>query len=115
MVIDRVTLLLSLRTALLDAVPAELRAVTYGCEGEHVVLRFLFDGAIDPGDEEDLRIIGTEVISNFASPATIEEQFVRVDYPADLDAHGLQEWVYRRKESTAGGWPLPRSRLLKGG
>jgi hypothetical protein len=94
----RAKLLLSAQRALLGAVPANLRAVTAGWTGAQITLRFLFDGEISASDRESAQIVGTEVISDFPSPWTIEEEILRLDQPADLGAKALAHWVYLRKE-----------------
>ena len=59
----RAELLLSLQRALVGAVPASLRAVTCDWTETAIVLRYIFDGPVDPFDEEDMRAVGAEVIS----------------------------------------------------
>jgi hypothetical protein len=102
----RSSLLLSVQRALLGAVPPSLRAVTCDWVGTEIRLRFVFDGPIDPDDHEGAQIAGTEVIADFSSPWTIDEEIVRLDYPADLNEEALPHWVYLRKESTTDGDPL---------
>ena len=80
----RISLLLSLQRALLDAVPPSLRSVTCDWERTEIRLQFLFDGEISEDDEETARIAGTEVIADFPSPWTMAEEIERYDYPADL-------------------------------
>ena len=97
----RISLLLSLQRALLDAVPPSLRSVTCDWERTEIRLQFLFDGEISEDDEETARIAGTEVIADFPSPWT-----ERYDYPADLRRRALPLWAYARKEATTEGVPL---------
>jgi hypothetical protein len=102
----RIQLLLSVQRALLDAVPATLRAVTCGWAGTEITLQFLFDGSISEDDEESMRMAGTEVIADFPAPWTMAEEIVRFDYPGDLHSRTLPLWAYARKEKTSEGKPL---------
>jgi hypothetical protein len=45
-----------------------------------------------------MRIVGAEVVADFLSPVTIDEQIIRVDSPASLNEHALETWAYIRKE-----------------
>lgn len=96
--ITQANLCLSIQRALLGVVPAELRAVTCGWSQDQIALRFIFDGLIDPDDEENMRIVGTEVAADFHEPTRVDEEIVRVDFPAKLIDYILQVWVYMRKE-----------------
>lgn len=95
----RTTLLLSLQRALVGTVRPSLRAVTCGWSGTEVIIRYIFDGPIDPEEHEDMLVVGTEVIADFRSPWTIDDQVIRVDYPASLADHFLDRWAYMRKEA----------------
>lgn len=96
--VNRTWLLLSLQRALVGAVPASLRAVTCDWTDTTILLRQIFDGPIDPGDEEAMRIVGTEVISDFPPEVALDEQIIRIDHPASLASHFLRAWAYMRKE-----------------
>jgi hypothetical protein len=61
-------------------------------------LRFVFDGHIPVEDEENMQIVATEVVADFASPVTIDEQIIRVDSPSTFDDQALEDWAYIRKE-----------------
>jgi hypothetical protein len=105
----RSLLLLSVERALLGAVSPSLRAVTCGCDGMSIRIRFVFDGPIDADDHESARIVATEVISDFATPSnewTISEDIVRLDYPAAVSECALDLWAYNRKERATSGDPL---------
>ena len=102
----RAQLLLSVQRALLDAVPAGLRSVTCDWEGTEIKLRFLFHGEVTEDDEESARIVGTEVISDFASPWVISEEVERLDYPSDRRTRALSLCAYDRKETASNGEPL---------
>ena len=101
-----VLLRLSAQQALLGAVPSTLRLVSGRTTGTQVALTFVFDGEIDDDDIEGLRMATTEIIANFPSPWTLDEEFIRFDYPADLGAYRYQERLYERKERTSEGQPL---------
>lgn len=92
--------LLSTQRALLGAVPASLRAVTCGWTDEKITLRFIFDGPIDGNDEEEMQVVGTEVVADFLAPMSVAEEVIRVDYPGELGPHLLRVWAYLRKERT---------------
>ena len=82
--------------------PASLRAVACGWHEQQIRLRFVFDGPIAADDEEDMRVVASEVISDFSAPATIDEQIVRADHPSNLNEYALQDWAYMRKEAVQG-------------
>lgn len=86
----------SVQRALLGAVTPNLRGVTVGWGDGTIRLRFYYDGAISEEDEEQARCVGTEVIADFWSPWTIEEEIVRHDAPQPMER--LAAWVYLRKE-----------------
>lgn len=102
----RLNILLLAQRGLLFAVPPNLRAITCGWSGTTVNVRIVFDGPISNDDEESARMVGTEVVAGFPSPWTVTEEFVRLDYPADLRSDALPLWVYARKETTSEGLPL---------
>lgn len=95
----RTTLLLSPRRALVGAVPPSLRGVTCGWSGTEVKIRYIFDGSIDPDEEDDILVVGAEVIADFPSPWTIDDQALRVDCPEGLAAYLLDRWAYMREEA----------------
>ena len=95
----RAELLLSLQRALVGAVPASLRAVTCDWDEAKITLRFVFDGPVDPDDEEGMRAVGAEVIADFPPHVALDEQIVRADHPAGLTPHFLRAWAYMRKEA----------------
>jgi hypothetical protein len=97
--IERSDVLLSVQRALLGAVPSSLRGVACGWNDKQITLRFIFDGPIDPDEEQDMNVVGTEVIADFHAPATIDEQVIRVDSPNSLSGYALQAWAYIRKEA----------------
>lgn len=89
---------LSVQRALLGMVSPSLRAVSCEAANERIRLRFVFDGPIDEDEEHDARAVGTEVIADFPASWTIDEQIVRIDYPADRREGALALWAYMRKE-----------------
>ncbi len=96
--VNQALLLRSLQRALVGAVPASLRAVTCDWTDTTFLLRFIFDGPIDPDNYEDMQVVGTEVIADFPPEVAFDEQIIRVDYPASLAAHFLRAWAYMRNE-----------------
>jgi hypothetical protein len=95
---DRATLLLSVQRALLGVVPASLRAVFCELDGSRILLRFVFDGEIDPDDRENMQVVGTEVVADFPAVTLIEEEILRLDASADIGPYALAECAYRRRE-----------------
>ena len=91
-------LLLSLQRALVGVVPASLRAVTCDWAEAKITLRYIFDGPMAPDDEESMRVVGAEVVSDFPPHMALDEQFVRFDHPAGLTPQFLRAWAYMRKE-----------------
>jgi hypothetical protein len=94
----RAELLLSLQRALVGVVPPSLRAVTCDWAEARITLCYVFDGPIDPGDEEGMRAVGAEVVADFPPDVALDEQIVRSDHPAGLTPHFLRAWAYMRKE-----------------
>lgn len=90
-------LLLSLQRALVGEVPAPLRAATCDRTDATILLRFIFDGPIDPDEHEDMRAVGTEVIADFPPEVAIDERIIRADYPASLAPHSLRRRACMRK------------------
>ena len=92
----RVDVLLSVGRALLGQVYDNLRAVSYEEDGE--MLRFHFFTLDEPSEEdvETSRCITTEVISDFAAPARIDETFQAVPFPRPLP-RDKGECAFRRK------------------
>lgn len=107
---------LSAQRALLGQISSEIRAVTGSFEHDHVVLRFIFDGPIDPDTEDRLKVVGTEVLADFpwGYEITQDDEFVRVDSPASLSEHLLRHklyWRYEGKEKGRSGFPKrPKSK-----
>lgn len=97
---------LSAQRGLLGAVPPSLRLVTATTREKVVAVCFVFDGSIDDDDVESARLATTEIIADFPSPWTLEERFLRLDYPADLNEFAYQSRVYERKERTTEGKPI---------
>jgi len=93
----RARLLLSVQRALLGEVTANIRAVTCSVDANKIVLRWIVDGAISEELEDNLSVLGTEVISDF-SDHHISEEFIRCDAPSDIKAFYLDYLAYLRKE-----------------
>ena len=103
----RAELLLSLQRALVGAVPASLRAVTCDWAEAKITLRYIFDGPIGHDDEDSMRVVGAEVVTDFPPEMELDEQFVRFDHPAGLAPHFLRAWAYMRKEGPTEDMRLP--------
>ncbi len=97
--VQRTDVLLAVQAALLGAVPRALRAVTCGWT-DGVVIRFMFDGEVDPANEKDMQAVAAQVASEL-SGEKVTPDIISVDYPGDLKAHGLEGWAYMRRESIA--------------
>ena len=97
---------LSAQQALLGAIPSSLRLVTATFVETVVQVCFVFDGPIHEDDLESARLATTQIISDFPSPWKLEEEFVRLDYPAELNQFPGASRVYERKERTADGDPV---------
>jgi hypothetical protein len=96
--IERSAVLLSLQRALLGAVPSSLRGVTCGWDDQRITLRFIFDGPIHEDDEQEMYVVGAEVVADFKALVSIDEQVIRVDSPEKLTGYALQAWAYMRRE-----------------
>ncbi|EDL49494.1 hypothetical protein ED21_17887 [Erythrobacter sp. SD-21] len=75
-----------------------MRSVTCDWEEFEIRLRFVFDGEIAEDRAEDMRIVGSEVISDFNEPWTIKEEIERLDFPGDRRSRALSLTAYARKE-----------------
>jgi len=93
----RVRLLLSIQRALLGEVTPNIRAVTAAIDDNTITLRWIIDGAIAPGLENDLSVAGAEVGADFNSHQ-IAQEFLRCDAPRPMDEFQLEQLAYQRKE-----------------
>jgi hypothetical protein len=92
---------MKLQWQVIGAVPHNLRAVTCDWEGTEIKLRFVFDGEITEENYEHAQTVGTEVVADFPSPWTVNENIVRLDYPDGVRPGALALWAYLRKEGSA--------------
>ena len=87
---------LSLQRALLGAVTANLRAVSFKLHDSTIHVDFIYDGDPAPEDVESAQIAVSEVISDFPHANAIE-CLRRVDAPAAVPVLGGR-LVFARKE-----------------
>lgn len=87
---------LSAQRALLGAVPSCLRAVSVEVEGTVVRMRSIFDFGASDADKELLSVTSTEIIADFSSPFTIEEELLVL--PTTQPMVHLTHLVYLRHE-----------------
>jgi hypothetical protein len=92
---------LSLVRALLGAISANLRSVSFEVETDTIHLLFLFDGEISDDDRDGVLTAAGEVIADFPAPMIICENVERLDYPDAIQGRALKRQVYRRRELMA--------------
>lgn len=80
---DLLILRLAVQNALIGCVTSELRAVYVNIKNKTINLIMVFDGEISNYWYETSSEIGTEIISHF-SDYSINEDFIRKDYPEEL-------------------------------
>ena len=89
--------LLTFQVALLGMVDQRLRGVTVSWDVEKVRGRLFFDGPIGDVEVETASDIEAEIMASFPGHQ-VSVTSHRCDAPADLIAHGLKVWVYRRRD-----------------
>ena len=96
--LERQTLLLGAQRALLGQVPASLRAVSVALEGTVVRFRAEMDETATEDERELLAEAGTELLAEFPSPYTIDEEIV--SFGAGSAAGRLEHLVFLRASAT---------------
>lgn len=94
-----IRLRLSAQRALWGAIPANLRAVSIGMEGERILFRCIFDGAPAHDERELLSVAATEIAADFWQKTIpqIEEQYLEIAQPGKMEH--LKYLVYLRYEA----------------
>lgn len=91
---------LSAQRALWGNVPSTLRSTSLEvADTSSIIFRCYFDIAASEEDYELLRCAGTEVIADYPSGYTIEEQFILLPWPNEM-SH-LKHLVFLRHEATS--------------
>ena len=93
----RVRLLLSIQRALLGQVTPNIRVVTATMVSDTITLRFIIDGEISDRSRQDLSVVATEVIADFATHQ-IEVELVRCDEPRATAEWHFDHLAYMRRE-----------------
>jgi hypothetical protein len=91
-----VNLRLSAQRALWGAVPASLRAFSVEISGHIIHVRSVFDETWTEEHKELLSIAGSEIISDFHAPFTIEEEFLNI--PVKEAMKHLTHLIFLRHE-----------------
>ena len=81
---DLLILRLAVQNSLIGCVTSELRAVYVKIKNKIIYFKMVFDGEISDYWYETGSEIGTEIVSHF-SDYSINEDFIRKDYPEKLD------------------------------
>jgi hypothetical protein len=89
---------LSAQRALWGNVPSTLRSASLEVVDSTICFRCFFDKGASEEDYELLRCAGTEVIADYPSGYTIEEQFILLPWPNEM-SH-LKHLVFLRHEAT---------------
>jgi hypothetical protein len=88
---------LSMQSALLGAVTANMRNIAVDICENKIFLYFFIDGEVLDDDKENISVIETEVIADFEDDFDIETVISRIDSPAPIIlSHGYS--VFQRKE-----------------
>lgn len=95
--------LLSVTRALWDRVGPELRGVAVGWDGDCVRVRFYFESALSPVDQEDVSCAEAEVLADLYPGQTTD--FAAIVVPATEprllpEPWDAWEWLYLRRESS---------------
>jgi hypothetical protein len=96
--LDDTNIRLSAQRALLGNVPSSLRSASLDVDGSTISFRCYFDKGASEEDYELLRCAGTEVIADYPSGRTIEEQLILLPWPGEM-SH-LKHLVFLRYETT---------------
>ena len=99
--LDQVELKLSAQRALLGNIPASLRAVSIESNETEIKFRCIFDAGSTEPDLELLRSAGTEIIADFKSPISIQDDFLALTTPSVMNH--LKHLVFLRNESNQSG------------
>ena len=91
-----IELRLSGQRALWGNVPGSLRAASVALDGNRIRFRAIFDVAASSGDKNLLSSAAAEIVADFEAPITIEEEFL--DVPAPLEMEHLQNLLFLRAE-----------------
>jgi hypothetical protein len=92
-----IRLRLSAQRALWGNIPTSLRAVSVEYDGHLIRCRYVFDGAPSAFDRDLLAQAGTEIISDYSSPYSVDEEFIVLPEPAPI-SH-LKHLVFMRYEA----------------
>lgn len=95
---DDINIRLSAQRALWGNVPSTLRSASLDMDGSAIAFRCYFDKGASEEDYELLRCAGTEMIADYPSGHTIEEQFILLPWPGEM-SH-LKYLVFLRHEAT---------------
>jgi len=90
---------LSALRALLGAIPTSLRAYSVEFSGQVIRARSVFDETWIDEHKELLSVVGTEIVSDFHTAFTIEEEFLSV--PKSEPMENLAHLIYLRHEARA--------------
>ncbi|WP_445372306.1 hypothetical protein ACH518_06555 [Methylomonas sp. HW2-6] len=96
--LDDTDIRLSAQRSLWGNVPSTLRSASLEVSDAAISFRCYFDKGASEDDYELLRCAGTEVISDYPSEYTIDEQFIFLPWPERM-TH-LKHLVFLRHEAT---------------
>ena len=88
---------LSGQRALWGNVPSSLRAASVALNGNRIRFRAIFDAGASSSDKEHLCFAAMDIIADFEAPLTIEEEYL--DVPAPSDMEHLQNLLFLRAEN----------------
>jgi hypothetical protein len=94
-----VDLRLSGQRALWGNVPASLRAVSVQVDGNCIRFRAVFDVGATEDDKELLSCAATEIIADFSPPMTIDEEYIEVAVPGEMEH--LRYLLFERAENAS--------------
>ena len=83
----------------MGAIPTSLRAYSVEFSGQVIRVRSVFDETWTDEDKELLSVVGTEIVSDFHTSFTIEEEFLSV--PKCEPMKKLAHLIYLRHEVSA--------------
>ncbi|MFI2365385.1 hypothetical protein [Promicromonospora sp. NPDC019610] len=96
--LSRTSVLLSLQSALWDAVTPGLRGVAVRFGGSSIEGRMIYDHDPGPADHEDCSLVETYVVADFPDDVTVSLNAVATIPPEPRSLLAEEAWVYLRKE-----------------
>ncbi|CAM3705796.1 hypothetical protein DEFR109230_09360 [Deinococcus frigens] len=76
-----------------------MRRVGFLLDGRKIQLFCIYDGASSESLSEEMSVVETEILADFAADVLTEVRLVRIDAPGAIKLEAV--WVYARKEASS--------------